>query len=386
MTKIKGKLGGFKKSEVDEHIKQIQHAQEAELEELTKKIEVCQREKKLLQQELSPLLDQNNNYTSVILLELALNKVERVTEYMNKTSEEDVLAIRKNARQKLLALESAILVLDKDIQDAKENIELELKNIIDMTIGQDQANGTNYGDKEALNYKSIGNVYPIADWLKTNKSEQPNKENEFWGEQLESQQQESVEQMTADGSTEVPLFKPDKLGDKLVKNSKKQQEIGNGASEDGEPENFVVPETIQDGSHENEANYFTESPSDFWDSGFDSEEEPAQSSLEVAVTVDMEQKDLESDFLEKEGSGEVDEAEDFFQADLPSQADVRQEIGTVRHKYVLGKIAGEDLLDDSGRVIIKKSDKITESVFDIAQKEGKLVDLIIHMILPGQEE
>ena len=69
-----------------------------------------------------------------------------------------------------------------------------------------------------------------------------------------------------------------------------------------------------------------------------------------------------------------------------SQAGVRQEIDAVRHKYVLGKLAGEDLIDDSGRVIIRKNDKITEKVLELAQKEGKLADLIIHMVLPGQEE
>jgi chaperonin cofactor prefoldin len=412
MPKIKRKIWGFNTREVDRHIKEMQNTLKEKLECLTNEIETCQREKDLLEHEFSTMTDLNTSFTSRILLELAKKRVESVIEYIDQTAKEDVLAIQKSSQQKLDALEDTLKVIDNEMSEAKENIEFELKNIINLAIGQDQANSTDYGDKEASNYKSIGNVYPIADWLKTNKSEQPNKENEFWGEHVESQPQESVEQMTADGITEVPLYKPEKLEKKLVGNSKKQQKIGNGASEAGETENFVVPGTIQDGSHENEANYFTESPSDFWDSGFDSEEEPAQSSLELAVAVDMEPKDLESDFLEKEGSGEVDKPEDFFQTEgdsaaeafsnpvgnidlgeeniesepLPSQAVVRQEISTARHKYVLGKIAGEDLIDNSGRVIIKKGDIITESVFDIAQKEGKIADLIIQMILPGQEE
>lgn len=65
---------------------------------------------------------------------------------------------------------------------------------------------------------------------------------------------------------------------------------------------------------------------------------------------------------------------------------VATEIKTVRHKYVVGKLAGEDLLDGSGQVIIGKNNPITPDVVERAEKEGKLAELIVHMVIPGLEE
>lgn len=448
IPEIKKIFWGFKTREVDGHLEKINNAQKEELAGLTNEIETFQREKDLLEQELATLADLNNSFAPLIQLELAKNRVDIVLEYFEQTANEDIKVIRKSAQQKLYALEETLNVIDKEIAEAKENIESELKKIIDITIKQDHANSIDYGGKGVSNNKNIGKVYPIEDWLKNNKPERPtNKENEFWGDQVESQPQESVEQMTADGITEVPLYKPEKSETKLVGNSKKQPDnqsesisvkstldglendsaAGVEMSDDASAKGEELSGALQDGKEENGADYFSEGQSDFWDSGFE-EEEPVQSTEEVAATVELEPQTIESesrtvkpesqtvesDLPEEEAFSFFSEPEpvDFFQseAEAPiesgsnyvgtvdqaeenaeskpsiSQEVVRREIGTTRHKYVLGKIAGEDLLDDAGRVIIKKNDKITESVFDIAQKEGKLADLIIHMVLPGQEE
>ncbi|HOV79226.1 MAG TPA: hypothetical protein PK728_03905 [Bacillota bacterium] len=64
---------------------------------------------------------------------------------------------------------------------------------------------------------------------------------------------------------------------------------------------------------------------------------------------------------------------------------VEKEIKTIRHKYVVGKLAGEDLLDGSGKVIILKNELITPEVVERAEAEGKLPELIINMVIPGLE-
>lgn len=65
---------------------------------------------------------------------------------------------------------------------------------------------------------------------------------------------------------------------------------------------------------------------------------------------------------------------------------VAQEINSVRHKYVVGKLAGEDLLDNSGEVIIHKNELITPEIMESAEQEGKLAELIVNMVIPGLEE
>ena len=53
----------------------------------------------------------------------------------------------------------------------------------------------------------------------------------------------------------------------------------------------------------------------------------------------------------------------------------------LKYAYVLGKIAGEDLFDKSGKLIIAKNEVITEIVVDKAESEGRLVELVVNMKL-----
>lgn len=114
--------------------------------------------------------------------------------------------------------------------------------------------------------------------------------------------------------------------------------------------------------------------SSYWDYVPGWEEEPERNDVYQDVAAAVE--DVPCD-----GVGPVEE--DLHE---DSQARVRVKINAVRDKYVLGKVAGEDLLDNTGRVIIQKNSMITETVMETAVRDGKLAELIINMVIPGQEE
>ena len=59
------------------------------------------------------------------------------------------------------------------------------------------------------------------------------------------------------------------------------------------------------------------------------------------------------------------------------------EIMSIRNRYIVGKIAGEDLHDADGRLIVAKSGLITAEIVDLAEKAGRLPDLIVNMKIPG---
>jgi hypothetical protein len=65
---------------------------------------------------------------------------------------------------------------------------------------------------------------------------------------------------------------------------------------------------------------------------------------------------------------------------------ITEEIRMIRQKYIVGKIAGEDVYDSSGKLIIAKQSVITGEVVDKADTEGKLAELIVNMIIPGLGE
>jgi len=57
----------------------------------------------------------------------------------------------------------------------------------------------------------------------------------------------------------------------------------------------------------------------------------------------------------------------------------KEDIERVREKNIVGKIAGIDLFDQKGNLIIAKKSVISLEVVKEAEKEGKLVDLIVNM-------
>lgn len=70
---------------------------------------------------------------------------------------------------------------------------------------------------------------------------------------------------------------------------------------------------------------------------------------------------------------------------FPSSPALSADISQVRNKYLVGKIAGEDLIARDGSIIAPQNSVITVEVVRRAQEEGKLAELIINMILPGME-
>lgn len=54
--------------------------------------------------------------------------------------------------------------------------------------------------------------------------------------------------------------------------------------------------------------------------------------------------------------------------------------------YIIGNMAGADLVDDDGQLIIAKGNTITPEIVNRAFVAGKLIDLVINMELPGFDE
>ena len=66
--------------------------------------------------------------------------------------------------------------------------------------------------------------------------------------------------------------------------------------------------------------------------------------------------------------------------------EITREVRQLRYKYIVGKWAGEDLVNNQGHLIVSKNSPITEEIVDSADQEGKLALLIVHMIIPGLGE
>lgn len=60
---------------------------------------------------------------------------------------------------------------------------------------------------------------------------------------------------------------------------------------------------------------------------------------------------------------------------------VKEDINRIRNKYLIGKVAGKDLVDNKGNIIVSKDSIITEETITRAEKEGKLPELIVNMTI-----
>jgi hypothetical protein len=63
-----------------------------------------------------------------------------------------------------------------------------------------------------------------------------------------------------------------------------------------------------------------------------------------------------------------------------------EQIASFKEQYILGKVAGADLFDRTGKLIVAVDTKITKDVVELANANGKLAELIINMKVIGAGE
>lgn len=80
-----------------------------------------------------------------------------------------------------------------------------------------------------------------------------------------------------------------------------------------------------------------------------------------------------------EGFWEGNEIEEktVIKTNKPAQDNV----SVLKNMYIIGKAAGDDLFDKSGKLIIAKNETIIQEVIDKAEREGKLIELVLEMKL-----
>ena len=76
-------------------------------------------------------------------------------------------------------------------------------------------------------------------------------------------------------------------------------------------------------------------------------------------------------------------ADEDWMEDADHQVDQMEDVDRMKERYIVGKRAGEDVYDSTGHMIVARNTVITREVIRQAEQEGKLVDLIVNMVIPG---
>jgi len=98
---------------------------------------------------------------------------------------------------------------------------------------------------------------------------------------------------------------------------------------------------------------------------------------ELEILVEQTVQPLEEELVKpKETTSEMGRVEDSL----------IEQIEAIKSQYIVGKVAGEDLADLQGNLIIAKFDVITRQVVNQAHREGRLAELIVNMKISGLGE
>lgn len=394
------RLIGYNRKQVDEYIEEISITHQKTVNFLKDNIENHRMEKERLLGELSVLKSFNQGgEKSKELLELALKRAVKTIALINKMSEEDVENIMEEAKNKVLLHEKEAQDLERDMEAQRTEIDQLLYKVqlvfqekvkdLHQPESHEKTEEKNAHKIQVTAHKSkninatLERILTNNDWHKAMKQLNKGKVDKILLDKPENIAAES-ERMTADGFSLPHLKKFNEKkgpGDALAKQEKKLKKEGMA---DTFWEDWNEPAAKND-AVSYRLNNVVKLPEEI----FTREEKVLQDAVSsVLPSSDQKEEQVAAQEEEQIISDGKDNQKTFeaatnkpFNESYKGSSSVNQEIEKIREKYIVGKIAGNDLLDQNGKVIIAKHGVISSEVVKAAEREGKLAELIVNMSL-----
>ncbi|RNC62980.1 MAG: hypothetical protein AWM53_01703 [Candidatus Dichloromethanomonas elyunquensis] len=347
---VKGRLFGYNKKEVARYLQELSDLQETNFEKLKMELQTLQNENNLLKKDIEKLTSTCHSSLSLELLELSLERMDFLFEYMKRYQDEDFCNSFDNEYLIREQLRDNISHIESEIQETKENIKKELDYINKIiktsnlslvtttTATSIPRQGTAAKESSKIENEDTNIIImnnPItADGTLVHDQRNRIKENPIRSKNITDEEKAVLIPEQTSFWMKTDSFSPRKGTDTKLKEPKEIRE--NQSKELHSLQNI--------------------------------EELSIRADKEIAATFG---EPVEETKVEKHNA---------------AQDDLLAEIDLIRYKYILGKIAGEDLKDNSGAMIIKKGETITSEIVERAQRGNKLSDLIINMVVQGMDE
>lgn len=107
---------------------------------------------------------------------------------------------------------------------------------------------------------------------------------------------------------------------------------------------------------------------------------------EVASTSDTSERTHHPTFAPKVKEASAETYSKSFDMSILDQVLPREGLAALKQRYIVGKQNGKDLLRRDGTLFCAKGATISEEVIQEADREGKLVELIVNMVIPRVDE
>lgn len=424
-------LFGVNKDEVNQYIKELKYNKNKGVDNIKANIEKLESENKFLNKELDKLKNEiDNQMSSKDIMEYAIKKAEEwmpaivalskekaleIESYGKKQEEiinnkienyNNIINISKNSLNNLLFIEveksdRLIEEINNYIKQKSESINRKKKfedaNIIHLENRRNSSYNEDLGKTSKEDKKNDVKTSKLHKFeeLKIVKNEQLSKNN---FKQINGEKQTNESNVD---NAEIAYNKDieDNLKEKKDKDEINQDTINKEFNYNLSKDKLVNDGTLSGKTNSNStSNFYDEN--NFWEDSFDnlfensSDNENALKSENSNINKKTNNEnfdEIQNQIIEKkidnvtvinidkiEKEEKVKKEEDKHE----NSDNINNEIQDIKLKYIVGKIAGEDLYDDKGNLIIAKDSIITNNVLEKAEKEGKLADLIVDMKIP----
>ncbi|MHC1683882.1 MAG: hypothetical protein AB6733_13160 [Clostridiaceae bacterium] len=342
-------MNGFNIEEVDNYIENLESDQDAKLTDVILRLDEVAQENEALTKKLNDLKSElAQKSQSEELMQYAIKKASEWAELFSQNAAKKAAELERVGKEQEISLNKKIEAYNKALKSSTEklsfllSLELEKDNNLFETATDPVDSSTTEGVKN-----SDGSIVP-----------------NFFDVNIEK---EASEEKASDVSLEVD-----------------NKEIINQASEEKKEHNATEPaeENINVNNVPDEAEVvaFKESKTKGkFDNMFLEITFEEKNALVKGMSSNSDSMETEED-VEDEVGAQQNLSENNEDDDNNGDGDIEN----IRRKYIVGKIAGEDLHDGSGNIIIRKDNIISMETVAAAEREGKLASLIVDMKIPEE--
>ncbi len=364
INSIKIRLLGLDKKAVTSYFQNLDNEYKTKLSGIKRELDERYREKERLLRELELIRNRINNSTnkktdkkiSDELLELAKKRVSNVASFMERMAEAEAQDQIAKAKRNLSSYDEKIKEINEEINNNKRKIDLLLGEVLNIVEGKDEEEKASRKDRKGVtkdrdtsdtNIKVLPYASKKAAQGVIKDIDRLNDIDDIYGEENEDFEEEEEEE-------ELEKEEP-------VRAQQKAQKTADGLS-------------IKDyfNSNTNKKNFN------------EKKKEPKIDIYEEDDIDEFLQEEVDRKHSKKEPI--VPEKNSFSDMEVSDDKPLNSKIEEVKYSFIIGKLAGEDLTDEDGNVIISKNNVITDDVIGKAEKSGLLSELIINMVLAGLEE
>lgn len=404
---FKNRLIGVNKNEVDRYIDYVKKNTEEKIDEKINKIKELEKNNADLKEKINNLKNEMaSKIQSKEMMEFAIEKAQEWAEILLENADKRVAEIEGLGREQETLINKKIEAYNTILKNSKEKLNnllnseiqknIELIEELDKFVSNENKNVNKIRDKKINNIIHYDDIKGERD---SKKDDGENKQGSNENIEEVSVSTQSVVNENSLNSVPRSLILEKDLGvdektkfDKDTTNEKIKdaREVNEEENSNGDIDNLLrnvinfdrlndeeIKVTLEEKNALIEDQPFDDSVTEkgFWGEDFDDILfEP--SGIEKEYGNDNEIKPLDKK------SQHEDASDASIEKRNQSSNVIDGEIQNIRRKYIVGKVAGEDLLDREGNFIIKKNEIITIETVQLAEKEGKLANLIVNMKLP----